>query len=137
MITSEVTIQSCILIEGPISPELLRSLSTHENSGLRLRVAEHSQTPAYLLIELADDRCPEVRAAVAEHPRTPLAILEILMEDDHPDVRFAIAENANMPPHVLKTLAKDDNPYIAHRAAKTLDRLGHPDTYRVIRRDAA
>lgn len=66
----------------------------------------------------------EYRIALADRSDTPLEVLLVLIEDEHPDVRYAIAENHNVDEALLRRLIEDGNPYVAHRAQRTLARLG-------------
>jgi hypothetical protein len=84
-------------------------------------------TPAYVLKELALSSDPEFRIIVADDANTSEEVLLWFVEDDDPDVRYALAENHNISQRVLKRLCDDSNPYVAHRAEKTLKRLGVDD----------
>jgi hypothetical protein len=77
-----------------------------------------------LLSKLADASDVEARIALVDRPGVPLEVLLFLVEDESPDVRYAIAENHNVHVTVLQRLMDDDNPYVAHRARKTILRLG-------------
>jgi hypothetical protein len=65
----------------------------------------------------------ELQIAVADHPDTSADVLYELARNSNPDVRFAIAENHNADVELLRMLSEDDNPFVAARARKTLRRL--------------
>lgn len=69
--------------------------------------------------------------AVADHLDTPAAVLLLLADDEDADVRYAIAENHNISRHVLNKLLDDGNPYVAQRAQTTLERLCRDDSRRL------
>ncbi|HEY9714743.1 MAG TPA: HEAT repeat domain-containing protein [Chroococcales cyanobacterium] len=102
----------------------LRKHARHDHHLIRLRVAEHRNSPLDLLRELAQDDHPEIRIAVAEHPDATDAILRRLCSDKDVDVRYALAENAALATDLLSELADDENPYVAYRARRTLQSLG-------------
>lgn len=66
----------------------------------------------------------DVRCALGETANIPVDILWKLARDEHPDVRYSLAENHNIPIEILRALCHDDNPYVAHRAERTISRLG-------------
>jgi Leucine rich repeat variant len=137
MNTNKKAVSETIAVETVSVCQQIWKIALEGNAVARRRAAESTMAPLWVLVELSVDPCSEVRASVADHPRTPVALLEMLAEDDDADVRYAIAENANIPPHVLKILMQDTNPYVVSRAMKTLERLGQPETYRIISRFAA
>lgn len=87
-------------------------------------LGEESFTVQELMDKLASCVDHEYRITLADRSDTPLEILLVLIEDDHPDVRYAIAENHNVDEALLRRLIEDGNPYVAHRAQRTLARLG-------------
>jgi hypothetical protein len=76
-----------------------------------------------LLIKLVHDASPEVRINLAFNPVVTDILLAELAEDEDADVRFALAENPAVPRVTLQRLSTDENPYVAHRAARTLEKL--------------
>jgi len=103
--------------------EELRKFARHEHHLVRLKVAEHLNSPHDVLKHLADDEHVEIRIAVSDHPGAPEALLEQLSNDANPDVRYALAENPNVPIHLLRRLADDENAYVSCRAQKTIKRV--------------
>jgi hypothetical protein len=101
----------------------LRRLAIHDHHLVRLRVAEHPNSPQDVLKILAKDQHPDVRAAVGEHPSAPAEILERLVADLSVDVRYVLAESPSIPGHLLQKLAADENPYVSVRAQRTLRSL--------------
>ena len=88
-------------------------------------LGEESFTVQDLMDRLAACVDHEFRIALADRSDTPLEVLLVLIEDEHPDVRYAIAENHNVDEALLRRLIEDCNPYVAHRAQRTLARIGH------------
>jgi len=88
-----------------------------------IRVAEDAKDPT-ILDHLSRHYHCEVRIAVADNPITPPQAISRLANDRNPDVRFALAENHQLSEEVLSILAEDSNPYVAHRAGRTLARIG-------------
>lgn len=103
--------------------EELRKLAKHEHHLVRLKVAEHANSPHDVLKDLAEDAHVEIRIAVSDHPGVPETLLEQLSNDPNPDVRYALAENPNVPLHLLRRLADDENAYVSCRAQKTIKRV--------------
>lgn len=73
----------------------------------RLAQAADRETPAAILIQLAEDDDPKVRAAVARNTGTPASTLAWLADDDVWAIHRAVAENPNTPPQILEQLARD------------------------------
>ncbi|MBX9689199.1 MAG: hypothetical protein K2X27_20995 [Candidatus Obscuribacterales bacterium] len=117
------------------SADLLAELSGHENSRIRLRVAENPKTQAEVLAQLSEDPNADVRIAVALNPRTPAAVLARLSADLDPTVRLGIASEIDTAREILKALSCDENPYVANEALKSLlllersQNVRHMDTF--------
>jgi hypothetical protein len=113
-----------LVAANPQTPAtVLVDLAQNANTRLLARIAENQHAPASLLSELARHPDPEVRAAVAENISTPEDSLWRLVRDESPDVRYVLAENYWLPMDMLDLLAQDDNPYVSFRARKTGSRL--------------
>ena len=95
----------------------------NSTSGWGIEVAEHHDTSADALRELALHSDVGVRTAVADNQNTQLETVMQLAQDADLDLRYAIAENHNIDQIVLNMLAGDSNPFVAHRAKKTLARV--------------
>lgn len=91
------------LPENPHIPSSwLEEMAAHPMERVRQMVARHPNTPAYLLIQAAQDL--ELRQFVAENPSTPPEVLEELAIDNRGDIQAAVARNANTPGYVLAIL---------------------------------
>ncbi|MBV6624216.1 MAG: hypothetical protein KI793_14970 [Rivularia sp. (in: Bacteria)] len=80
----------------------LEEMAEHPDERVRQMVARHPNTPAYLLVEAANNL--ELRQFVAENPSTPASTLEELAMDSRGDIQAAVARNANTPGYVLDIL---------------------------------
>lgn len=105
-----------------VSAGELEELSTSPWMKVRMRVAEHPNTPSHVLLLLAKDVDPEVRMSVANNPNVTMQILSWLTNDEAADVRFYLAEDPKLPRHLLVKLSQDENPYVVQRAELTLSR---------------
>lgn len=106
-----------------------RELSVHT----ALRLIDHSQTPAFVLMELSKHPSPEVRAQVVDNPNTPKEAILNLIRDPSIDVRLSLAECYHLGVCVLEFLVEDDNPYVGNRAEITLHRLQDDSSPSVVR----
>lgn len=98
-----------------------------------LRLIDHPQTPAFVLMELSQHPSPEVRAQVADNPNTPKEAILNLLRDQCVDVRLSLAECYHLGVSVLEFLVEDDNPYVGNRAEITLHRLQAKSSPTVVR----
>lgn len=103
----------------------LIALARHQAARVRARIAERSDTPLPLLLELTHDSELEVRVAVAARDAIPPAVLARLLFD-LPEVRFELAENPHTCLTQLQALTQDSNPYVSERAWHTLAALDLP-----------
>jgi len=106
-----------------------RELSVHT----ALRLIDHPQTPAFVLMELSQHPSPEVRAQVVDNPNTPQKAILNLISDQCIDVRLSLAECYHLGASVLEFLVQDDNPYVGNRAEITLHRLQADSSPPVVR----
>lgn len=84
--------------------------------------------PVSFLRKLFSSSTHEGKLAIIDSLSTSFEAHMKLAEDEHLDVRYALAENHNVSRAVLNKLKSDTNPYVAHRAAKTLERIQLNDT---------
>lgn len=68
-------------------------------------VAKNPNTPASLLIRLANHSGGSVRYVVAEHPNTPVSILDRFADSSNVEMHRAILRNPNTPTMTLERLA--------------------------------
>jgi len=87
-------------------------------------IANRVSTPASVLHRLSLHTNVQVRMAVADNENTGVHTSMQLAQDDSADLRYALAENHHIDGRILGFLAKDTNPFVAHRAQKTILRLG-------------
>lgn len=98
------------------------SMESYESNDANY-IANHPDTPSFLLHRLSQHCDVDVRLAVADNKNTHTITTMQLALDNNPDVRYALAENHQIDSGILNILATDDNPYVAYRAQKTLSRL--------------
>jgi 3-methyladenine DNA glycosylase AlkC len=98
--------------------EILKVLSTDEDSWVRYWVALNPNTPVEVLRVLSTDEDYYVRRWVANNPNTPVEVLEVLSTDEYYYVRRYVAENPNTPVEVLKILSTDKNYDVRYSVAE-------------------
>lgn len=96
--------------------DLLETLATDSDGGVREAVADNAKTPAKSLETLAADKVPSVRMAAAGNPNTPAACLETLSRDSVNYVRWSVANNERTPAAALKALTKDPDSHVRDQA---------------------
>jgi hypothetical protein len=97
-------------------PEILLSLASHNNVGIRLHVAHNRSSPTEAMVLLAEDVAEDVREAVASHSSTSVEILTGLAKDKKSSVRVSVAGHPSTSPEVLSELARDRVRYVRYRA---------------------
>jgi hypothetical protein len=122
------------------SPELLRSLGSHDDWKVRYAVARHERVPGDTLERLGTDADFDVRGAVAINAAAPTKLLARLERDPHPLVRSGVALNANTLPPTLERLMSDEDADVRSAVAvhplsssELLDRLSRDPAERVRR----
>ncbi|MGB8701026.1 MAG: hypothetical protein WCD18_16560, partial [Thermosynechococcaceae cyanobacterium] len=79
-------------------------------------VAQHPNTPASTLAQLANAPEVKLRERVSRHPNTAIATLEQLANDEIASVRLNIAERTDISSHVVEVLADDRDPTVRAKA---------------------
>jgi hypothetical protein len=90
-----------------IPPETL-GLFVPDEHMVRVRIANHPNTPPETLVFLSTDNESSVRAYVAKNPNTPPETLKILATDEDLAVRYFVAKNPNTPSEVLVHMGTND-----------------------------
>ena len=73
----------------------------------KINLANHPNTPAEELQELATDDSSIIRYYVAKNPKNFAYVLRSLSQDTNMDVRCRVASNPSSPEDILRYLAKD------------------------------
>lgn len=102
-------------------PRTLKVLGLrHPWPWVRIRAAEHPNSPANLLEQLAKDPREDIRAAVARNPSVSIELLYTLSRDRHIDVRESVLTDHKTPIEILLNLRKDDSKYIRDLALEII-----------------
>ncbi|MDR3614921.1 MAG: hypothetical protein P4L53_15280 [Candidatus Obscuribacterales bacterium] len=113
-----------LLAINPNTPApILEHLAKDQHIGLLERIAEHPRTHVTTLLRLSAHEDAQVRAACTENNNLSIKTIWRLARDNSADVRLRMAESYTVPLAVLRVLCEDENPYVAHRAAKTIQKL--------------
>ncbi|WP_108330238.1 WGR domain-containing protein [Limnohabitans sp. 2KL-1] len=91
-------------------PELLETMATSRDEGIRSYAAGNRSTPESVLLALSKDADFEVRLDVASNPSTPVPVLEALSKSANHEVKQQVAANCSTPAsvkaRVLEALSK-------------------------------
>lgn len=98
--------------------DLLETLATDADGGVREAVGDNPKTPAQSLAALAGDTLSAVRMAAAANVNTPAPSLEKLADDAVDYVRWAVASNEQTPLAVLKKLMQDADAHVRDGAKR-------------------
>ena len=91
------------------NPEVLKTLSTNKNEGVRSDVAKNAALPTDIQKRLAKDTHWMVRNYLGANPSIVAEVAEILAFDPDPRVRWTVARNPKTPENILIHLASDSS----------------------------
>lgn len=86
-----------------------------------LRMAQKSDTPAEILLELAKNRNWRIRRVVAGNVKTPAKVLAKLARD-YWQIAEVVAKNPNTPAEVISELKRHENIHVRRAAEEASNR---------------
>lgn len=97
--------------------EELKALSKDENTGVKIAIANNSNTSSEILKNMVNDESWWVRIAIAKHPNSDKETLTLLGDKEEIwPVKKALLENKNTPIDLLIRISNEDSKkWIAER----------------------
>ena len=107
------------LITNPnITPDILETLSKHDNVNIKWYVSINEKTKPETLVELFKTGDPQTLEGVAQNKNTPPEILTELSEGYVPYITIEVCKNPNTPAETLKNMMGSGNKNTIREIAK-------------------